>query len=138
MRILAVSVAPLFPDIVMGGSQRVLQDVATGLGEAGHEVELLCSLRPENSGGVSLGPDVRVEPPLELKGAFPARYETAPHRLKNTWRALARASGRADRVYLHADAVYMRAALADRPVIRHCTTSCTKRPSFLHSRCRRA
>ena len=81
MRVLAVSVAPLFPGFVMGGSQRVLMDVVTGLGEAGHEVRVLCTQLPENAGGFSPAPGVTVEPSLRLRGAFPAPYETAPHLL---------------------------------------------------------
>lgn len=118
MRILAVSVAPLFPGFVMGGSQRVLMDVAAGLGEAGHEVRLLCSRRPENAEGFSPAPRVTVEPSLRLKGSFPAPYETSPHNLAATWNALTEAAAWADRVYLHADAVYMREALGDKPIVR--------------------
>ena len=118
MRVLAVSVAPLFPGFVMGGSQRVLMDVVTGLGEAGHEVRVLCTQLPENAGGFSPARGVTVEPVLRLRGAFPAPYETAPHLLAETWRALSDAAEWADRIYLHADAIYMRGSLGGRPVVR--------------------
>lgn len=118
MRILIVSIAPLFPDFVMGGSQRILQDVAVGLSKAGHGVKVLCSNRPENKSGFFLAPNVYVDPCLQLKGTFPAPYETAPHRLMNTWRSIQFAAQDVDRVYLHADSVYMRDALKNLPVIR--------------------
>ncbi|MSQ08508.1 MAG: glycosyltransferase [Dehalococcoidia bacterium] len=118
MRILAVSVAPLFPGAVHGGSQRILMAVAQALGAAGHDVRVLCSRRPENDGGFKPHPRVVVEPSLLLRGTFPSPYEVAPHRLARTAAALADASGWADRAYLHADAVFMRHALGGTPVIR--------------------
>jgi glycosyltransferase involved in cell wall biosynthesis len=118
MRVLAVSVAPLFPGFVMGGSQRILMDVAAGLGRAGHEVRVLCTRLPENADGFSPAPGVTVEPVLRLRGAFPSPYETAPHLLAETWHALSGAAAWADRIYLHADAIYMRGALGGKPVVR--------------------
>lgn len=115
MRILAVSVAPLFPDRIMGGSQRILMEVVDALAEDGHQVRVLCSdsgARFRTRSGAS------VEPMLELRGSFPAPFQTAPHRLNSVWEALEDGSNWADRAYLHADAIYMRAALGDLPIIR--------------------
>ena len=118
MRILAVSVAPLFSGAVHGGSQRILMAVAQALGGAGHEVRVLCSRRPENEGGFRPYPRVAVEPSLLLRGTFPSPYEVAPHRLAQTVSALAEAAAWADRAYLHADAIFMRQALGDTPIVR--------------------
>ena len=118
MRILAVSVAPLFPGAVHGGSQRILMAVAQALGGAGHEVRVLCSRRPENEGGFKPYRRVTVEPSLLLRGTFPSPYEVAPHRLAQTVSALAEAARWADRAYLHADALFMRHALGGIPVVR--------------------
>ncbi len=118
MRVLAVSVAPLFKGLVHGGSQRVLTAVVAALAEAGHEVRVLCSRRPENKGGFTLIRGVRVEPSLRLSGTFPSPYEVAPYRLTETASALQVAAQWADRTYLHADAIFMRDILAGRPVIR--------------------
>jgi glycosyltransferase involved in cell wall biosynthesis len=118
MRVLAVSVAPLFKGLVHGGSQRVLATVVDALAEAGHEVRVLCSQRPENQGGFTLARGVRAEPSLLLSGTFPSPYEVAPYRLAGTASALQAAAHWADRLYLHADAIFMRDALAGRPVIR--------------------
>ncbi|MEX0763471.1 MAG: glycosyltransferase family 4 protein [Dehalococcoidia bacterium] len=118
MRVLAVSVAPLFRDFVMGGSQRILTDVAVALGEAGHDVRVLCTRRPENEGGFSLGPKARVEPDLLLRGAFPSPYEVAPFMLSQTVVRLQEAAGWADRIYLHADAMFMRQVFGDAPLVR--------------------
>ena len=43
MRIAAISVAPLFPNSVFGGSQKILNDVADGLNRMGHDVQLWCT-----------------------------------------------------------------------------------------------
>lgn len=118
MRILAVSVAPLFPDRVMGGSQRVLLEVVDVLAEAGHEVRLLS---PELAGGVTefqTEAGALISPVLQLRGSFPAPYQTAPHRLGSVWQVLAENAQWAERVYLHADAIYMRNALGDLPIVR--------------------
>jgi glycosyltransferase involved in cell wall biosynthesis len=53
-----------------------------------------------------------------LRGTFPAPYEVAPHRLAAVAAALRGGAEWADRVYLHADAVFMRHLLGDRPVVR--------------------
>jgi glycosyltransferase involved in cell wall biosynthesis len=118
MRVLAVSVAPLFPGVVMGGSQRVLMDVVDALAEAGHDVRVLCSQVDGTGDCFSTKHGAVIEPNLPLRGAFPAPYQVTPHRLKSAWRALAEAAIWAERVYLHADAIYMRAALGDTPIVR--------------------
>ena len=118
MRVLAVSIAPVFNGVVHGGSQRMLLVAASALGEAGHEVRILCSRRPENVGGSRPSPGVSVEPSLLLRGTFPSPYEVAPYRLAQTAAALKDAAGWADRIYLHADAVFMRHLLGDRPLVR--------------------
>ncbi len=117
MRVLAVSVAPLFPDRVMGGSQRILMEAVDALAEAGHEVRVL-SLDAGDADGFETPRGAVIEPVLELRGGFPAPYQTAPHRLTSAWRSLQDGAERADRAYLHADAIYMRAALGDLPIVR--------------------
>ncbi len=118
MRILAVSVAPLFPDRVMGGSQRILVQVVDALSKAGHEVRLLSSAISDDAPDFNTPAGVRVSPVLPLRGSFPAQYQTAPHRLNSFWKTLAQNADWADRAYLHADAIYMRNALGDLPIIR--------------------
>jgi glycosyltransferase involved in cell wall biosynthesis len=118
MRVLAVSVAPLFPGVVMGGSQRILMDVLDALAESGHDVRVLCSQADGTGDGFSTEHGAVVEPSLPLRGAFPAPYQVTPHRLYAAWRALAEAASWAERVYLHADAVYLREALGKIPVVR--------------------
>ncbi len=118
-RVLAISVAPLFPGAVDGGSQRILEAVVLALAEAGASVRVACSWRPENDGGFDLAPGVRVDPLLQLKGRFPEPWEAPPHRIAATARALRPALAEADAVYLHADTFYLRGLLnPDVPVVR--------------------
>jgi glycosyltransferase involved in cell wall biosynthesis len=118
MRILAVSIAPLHPDRIIGGSQRILMEVVDALAESGHDVRVFSSRAKGSDWRFETPNGAIVETSLELRGAFPAPYQTAPHRLNSVWRRLAEGASWADRAYLHADAIYMRAALGDLPVIR--------------------
>lgn len=118
MRVLAVSVAPLYPDRIMGGSQRILMKTVDALAEAGHEVRLLAPDIQGAGNGFRTEHGASIEPVLELRGAFPAPYQTAPHRLRSVWAAFEGAAHWAERAYLHADAIYMRSALDDLPVVR--------------------
>lgn len=118
-RIVITSIAPLFPDAVYGGSQAILSRVAIGLAEAGAEVDLICSARPENSGGFELAPGVRVRPLLRLTGAFPDPYEVPPADLAATARDIAPFLKAAELVYLHADIFHFRDLIpASTPIVR--------------------
>lgn len=118
-RIAITSIAPLFPDAVYGGSQAVLSRIAIGLAEAGAEVDLICSARPENSGGFELAPGVRVRPLLRLTGAFPDPYEVPPADLAATARDIAPLLKAAELVYLHADIFHFRDLIpATTPIVR--------------------
>jgi glycosyltransferase involved in cell wall biosynthesis len=119
LRVLAVSIAPLFKDAVHGGSQRALTLVAHALAEAGHRVRIACSERPENRGGFELTDGVTVEPVLKLRGFFPDPYEVPPHQIADTARSLQPLIEWADRLYLHADIFHFRSLLPSAvPVIR--------------------
>jgi glycosyltransferase involved in cell wall biosynthesis len=124
LRVLAVSIAPLFEGAVHGGSQRILLDVVRALASAGHRVRVVCSARPENEGGFEIpvgrtGDPVGVEPLLRLSGFFPDPYEVPPNQLADTARSLAPHLDWADRVYLHADIFHFRSLLpAATPLIR--------------------
>ena len=118
-RVAVVSIAPVLPDAVHGGSQRVLNGVLRGLADAGAEVRVLCSWRPENDGGFVIAPRIKVEPVLRLRGYFPDPWETAPHRILQTAEAAGPALEWADAVYLHADMFYLRQLLPEgRRVVR--------------------
>jgi glycosyltransferase involved in cell wall biosynthesis len=118
VRIAAISVAPLFPDQVIGGSQKILADLAVGLkSRGGHDIEIWCTGTDAHSGDFEIG-DVPVHPELKLSGSFPSTHQVSPHALAQTSDALRRAAEWANRVYLHADAVYLRHALEGKQIVR--------------------
>jgi glycosyltransferase involved in cell wall biosynthesis len=117
VRIAAISVAPLFPDLVIGGSQKILIDVAIGLNRSGHEVEIWCTGTPAYKGDFEID-GVTVHPQLGLRGTFPATHQVPPIELSITADALRRAAEWGDKVYLHADAVYLRHTLEGAEIIR--------------------
>ncbi len=117
MRVLAISVAPVYPNRVMGGSQRVLMEAIDSLAAAGYEVRLLSPDVPESE-SFETPSGARIEPALKLRGGFPAPFQTSPDRLASTWRLVAKTAIWADRAYLHADAFYFREALDGLPVVR--------------------
>ena len=117
MRIAAVSVAPLLPDVVIGGSQKILVDVLTGLARNGHDVQVWCTGTSAHSGEFEIS-GVRVHPEMKLRGSFPATHKVPPFKLAATTQALSEMADWGDRVYLHADAVYLRHALGETDIVR--------------------
>lgn len=117
MRIAAISVAPIFPDTVIGGSQKILEDVSVGLKRAGHDIQIWCTGTAGNQDGFEID-GVPVRPDLNLRGVFPATHQVSPAALARTAATLRDAAEWADRVYLHADAVYLRHALEGAEIVR--------------------
>lgn len=118
-RVAVISIAPILPGAVHGGSQRILEGVIHGLADAGAEVRVLCSWRPENDGGFALSPRISVEPLLRLTGYFPDPWEVAPHRILQSAEAIAPVFEWAESIYLHADTFYLRGLIPEgRRVVR--------------------
>ena len=107
-RVAVVSIAPILPGGVHGGSQRILDGVLRGLADAGAEVRVVCSWRPENDGGFELTPSIKVEPLLRLTGYFPDPWEVPPYQILQSSEAIAPVFDWAETVYLHADTFYLR------------------------------
>ncbi len=117
MRIAAISVAPLFHNSVFGGSQKILKDVVGGLDRLGHDVQLWCTRTGKHTCQFEVN-GVPVHPELRLRGTFPATHQVSPIDLANTAKVLSDAVTWAQRVYLHADAIYMRHALDGCEIVR--------------------
>ena len=112
-RVAVVSIAPILPGAVHGGSQRILEGVLHGLANAGADVRVVCSWRPENDGGFDLAPKISIEPSLQLSGYFPDPWEVAPHKILQSAMAIAPVFDWADSVYLHADTFYLRGIIPE-------------------------
>jgi glycosyltransferase involved in cell wall biosynthesis len=117
VRIAAISVAPVFPNYVIGGSQKILVDVTAGLKRSGHDVQIWCTGMESHFGDFEVD-GVTVHPDLQLRGSFPATHQVSPIALARTAEILRNATEWADRVYLHADAVYLRYALESTEIVR--------------------
>ncbi len=117
MRIAAISVAPVFSEYVIGGSQKILVDMATGLKNRGHDIQIWCTGTDAHDGDFEIS-EVPVHPDLKLRGSFPATHQVSPVALARTSDVLKKAADWADRVYLHADAIYLRHALLGTDIIR--------------------
>jgi glycosyltransferase involved in cell wall biosynthesis len=112
-----VSIAPIFPDHVIGGSQKILVDVAAGLKARGHDIQIWCTGIGAHEGDFEIA-NVPVHPGLMLRGSFPATHQVSPAALAKTSEVLREAADWGDRVYLHADAVYLRHAIEGSDIIR--------------------
>lgn len=118
-RVAVVSIAPILPGAVHGGSQRILDGVLRGLADAGAEVHVICSWRPENDGGFEIAPRIKVEPLLRLTGYFPDPWEVPPYQILQSAEAIAPVFEWAETVYLHADTFYLRKVIPEgRRVVR--------------------
>jgi glycosyltransferase involved in cell wall biosynthesis len=118
-RVAVVSIAPILPEAVHGGSQRILDGVLRGLADAGAEVRVICSWRPENDGGFEIAPRINVEPLLRLTGYFPDPWEVPPYQILQSAEVIAPVFEWAETVYLHADTFYQRNLIPEgRRVVR--------------------
>jgi len=81
VRILAVSLGPIFPRDVHGGSQKVLRDLSIGLAKRGNRLTILCTRRDDNHLPFELDEGVVVKPILPFKQVFPMPYAVPPHQL---------------------------------------------------------
>jgi glycosyltransferase involved in cell wall biosynthesis len=117
VRIAAISVAPIFPNYVIGGSQKILTDVTAGLKNLNHDVQIWCTGTSSHDGDFEVG-GVPIHPDLQLRGSFPATHQVSPVALARSAETLRNAAEWADRVYLHADAVYLRHALEGAEIVR--------------------
>lgn len=101
MKIVIFSMTPLFPDVIMGGSQRVLKDVALHLGELGHAVRVVCTKRWDTKDVFQWGKNVTVHPIFDFKQPYPDPYATQPYHIANSIKLLSDYLYDADRLYIH-------------------------------------
>lgn len=101
MRIVAFSINPLYPDQVMGGAPKHLQQVAVHLGALGHQVTILCTGDPVRDAPFCWGENVQVLPILRFKLPFPQPYATPAYHLAAAIEDVATHLAQADRFYMH-------------------------------------
>lgn len=101
MKILILSLGPVFEKKVHGGSQKILKDVAIHLGKKGHEVIILCNYRADNKKEFRLESNVIVKPILKFKEVFPSPYYTPIFNLQSTKKIISCHVEKCDVVYMH-------------------------------------
>jgi glycosyltransferase involved in cell wall biosynthesis len=101
VRIVAFSINPLFPERVMGGAPKHLQNIVVYLGELGHDVRVLCTRREDSSTPFNWHERVRVLPVLPFKQPFPQPYAAPAYDLAAVVQAVGEQLEDADRFYMH-------------------------------------
>ena len=117
MKITGISIAPIYPNKIIGGSQKVLMDLFSGLGEKGHELNILSTKTNEINSKFYFN-KVLVDPVLNFRGMFPSTHHFPPYKLLSNLKEIENQTVQSDVVYLHADALYLRPNLNSSKVIR--------------------
>ena len=117
MNITGISIAPIYPNKIIGGSQKVLMDLFSGLGEKGHELNILSTKTNEINSKFYFN-KVLVDPVLNFRGMFPSTHHFPPYKLLSNLKEIENQTVQSDVVYLHADALYLRPNLNTSKVIR--------------------
>lgn len=101
MKIVMFSINPIFPYVVTGGASKHLYHIATHLGAAGHQVEILCAQPDEELSPFYWAENVQVFPTLPFKMPFPQPYAISGADLALIVDRLSKALEDADRLYIH-------------------------------------
>jgi len=101
VKIVMVTINPLFADKVIGGSAKHLRRIAEHLGALGHEVIVLCTCRPGEDSDLRWSGNVVVKRCFDFKQPFPQPYDIPAFRFANTIQQAVDHLTGADRVYWH-------------------------------------
>ncbi len=117
MKITCVSIAPVFVNRVIGGSQKILIEVMLGLSKKGHSVQILAT---HNGNGPSefKHKDIVIKPILKFRGSFPSTHQIPPYDLINNQKSLCENTVDSDVVFLHADSLFIRPDFHNAKIIR--------------------
>lgn len=95
------SINPLWPDRVMGGAPKHLQNIAVHLGEMGHDVVVLATQRTETDEPFHWHERVQVKPALPFKQPFPQPYAVPAYDMANVLQTVGEHLTDAERFYMH-------------------------------------
>ena len=101
MQIVMFSVNPLFPDTVMGGAPKHLQNIAIHMGQRGHQVTVLCTRASANMGNFKWHDNVTVKPILRFHQPFPQPYAIPAYDMATAIQDVSNHLQTADRFYMH-------------------------------------
>lgn len=117
MRITGISIAPIYPNKIIGGSQKILMDLFSGLSKRDHQLNILSTRTNEISSKFYFD-NVLVDPVLNFRGIFPSTHQIPPYKLLSNLEEIQNQSDKSDVIYLHADTLYLRPNLNSSKVIR--------------------
>lgn len=100
-KILIFSMTPLFPSYAMGGSQKILQDIAEYLGKLNNEVTILCTSRSDSPKTFQWNNNVNIIPIFRFKQPYPNPYATAPYNISYSIAEVSKYLDHSDRFYIH-------------------------------------
>lgn len=101
MHIVMFSINPLFPNTVMGGAPKHLQNIAIYMGELGHNVTILCTRPDETAQPFYWQERVHVLPILPFKQPFPQPYAVPAYDMAAILQQVGDFLQKADRFYMH-------------------------------------
>lgn len=101
MRISCFSMGPVFPKHNHGGSQKILRELCSYLGEQGHKVNILCPEQKSVYTSFKINENVTVYPILGFKPTYPEPYYTPPYCLRDTIFTISSALNKSDVFYIH-------------------------------------
>lgn len=101
MHIAMFSINPLFPNTVMGGAPKHLQNIAIHMGTLGHRVSVICTRADGSETPFQWYENVTVLPVLPFKQPFPQPYAVSAHDMARIIQATGDLLASADRFYMH-------------------------------------
>jgi glycosyltransferase involved in cell wall biosynthesis len=117
MKITCISVAPIFVNRVIGGSQKILIEVMQGLSKKGHRVQILATHNGTEHSEFKCK-DIVIKPILKFRGAFPSTHQVPPYDLVNNRESLHENTVDSDVVFLHGDSLFIRPDFHNAKIIR--------------------
>ena len=115
LKVACFSLAPLYQDIVLGGSQTILNQIILGLKKHGFLVRVF-SPSTNDSSNAFIG-DVKIESILKIKDSFPSPFEVPLFDINQVGETVKEISNWADRIYLHGDGWILRKDFVNNQII---------------------
>jgi len=107
LKITGISVTPIYPKKIFGGSQKIFLDLFMGLDKRDHNVQIL-STKSNNLNEEFYINTLLVKSYLNFRGSFPATHQIPPFDLIKNTKIIENETQDSDVIYLHADSLYLR------------------------------
>jgi glycosyltransferase involved in cell wall biosynthesis len=101
MKIVVFSINPIFPDVITGGASKHLYHITRSLGQAGHDVRLLCAQGRPDHPAFNWAERVEVLPVLPFHLPFPQPYAISGADMGMIIERVSTELEHADRFYIH-------------------------------------